>query len=674
MKPHSPIACIASATILLSAMYVEQAISQLPDDSRLRQIAGQAPSYADEVRGLLASGADPNVPDSAGRTAVHAAARIGATETLEALLKAGGNPDARDEDGNTPLHFASYAPSAELTVLDSISAIVLLLKDGAEAGSINAEGRTPLHVAAGSHDQPGGVAALLRAGANPNRKDGNESTPLHAAVGPNLGWPGVVETLLDGGADPEMVNRAGLTALQLFVRAAPDQGDTAVALLDAGAGPDRTYPNGDAPLHAAIRSGGSRGKVAVAEALLAGGANPCVRDTEQTIPYQIAPEEGAIRRALDRAGGHELACDRQDAQVGPAVVAAGRVMQVRTRSNLRSGPGTKYDKVGLLEPGDAVRVTGEAGEWLRIEGPQGGEAFIYASLLTEIERAGAPEPACAGQDEGASCWKKIVDRLGCHVWVHHFSPASTVSWSGRCVDGIAHGEGTLAWTRDGRTAFEQTGGLNRGKHHGGWTQRSTDGTVIEAHLVDGVPSGTFAIRHRGGIDSAACEADDLERGYCRVQRIIEHGAMSDGARNGYWTERICWVCQQDDGPSLAVYDTEGPYVNGEKTGHWVEKAMTGPLAGDVDEGSYVDGKKHGNWIEQFQMSRWNTDGYAAIWEGPYVDDERNGRWTVRVNDGLVEEGPLVDGEKHGQWIEREPDGRCRKIEYTRGEHGQTTEC
>ena len=584
-------------------------------------------------------------------------------------------PNARDEDGNTPLHFASYALSAELTVLDSIAAIVLLLKDGAEAGNINAEGRTPLHVAAGSHDQPGGVAALLRAGANPNRKDGDESTPLHAAVGPNLGGPGVVETLLDGGADPEMVNGSGLTALQLFVRAGPDQGDTVATLLDAGADPDRIYANGDAPLHAAIRSGGSPGKVAVAEALLAGGANPCVRDAKQTIPYQIAPEQGAIQRALERAGGHESACDRQDAEVGLKIVAADRVMQVRTRSNLRSGPGTEYDKVGLLELGDAVRVTGQAGEWLRIEGPRGGEAFIFASLLTEIGQAATPEPACAGQDEGASCWKEIPDKPGCHVWARRFDSASTVSWSGPCVDGIAHGEGTLTWTRDGRWSFEQTGALHRGKHRGGWIQHSADGTVIEAHLLDGVADGPFAIFHRGGIDSAACEAGDLEHGYCTKQRIIEAGSMSDGTRGGHWAERICWVCQGDDGPFFTVYNTEGPYVNGGKTGHWVERAMTGPLAGDVDEGTYVDGRKHGNWKEQLQMSQWNTDGYAAIWEGPYVDGKRNGRWTVHANDGLVQEGPLVDGERHGVWIEREPDGGiCREVEYARGEYVRTTEC
>ena len=82
----------------------------------------------------------------------------------------------------------------------------------------------------------------------------------------------------------------------------PDHGDTVTVLIDAGADPDRAYPNGDAPLHAAIRSGGNRGKVEAAEALLAGGADPCVRDSRSYIPYHIAPEGGAIHRALDRAG------------------------------------------------------------------------------------------------------------------------------------------------------------------------------------------------------------------------------------------------------------------------------------------------------------------------------------------------------------------------------------
>ena len=200
-----------------------------------------------------------------------------------------------------------------MLVEESIAAIRVLLRAGADAGRANANGRTPLHLAAGSHDLAAGIAALIRTGADPNRKDRDGATPLHAALD-NRGWPGVVGTLLDGGTDPKRLNAAGLTALQLFVRTGPDQGDTAAMLIDAGADPDRAYPNGDAPLHVTIRSGGSRGKIEVAEALLAGGADPCVRDARRYTPYNIAREGGAIHRALDRAGGHDLACDGKEEQ------------------------------------------------------------------------------------------------------------------------------------------------------------------------------------------------------------------------------------------------------------------------------------------------------------------------------------------------------------------------
>ena len=89
------------------------------------------------------------------------------------------------------------------------------------------------------------------------------------------------------------------------------RGATAAMLIEAGADPNRKYPNGEAPLHAAIRTGGTRGKAAVAEELLAGGADPCIRDAQGFIPYSIATEGGPIHRALDRARGHDLACQGQ---------------------------------------------------------------------------------------------------------------------------------------------------------------------------------------------------------------------------------------------------------------------------------------------------------------------------------------------------------------------------
>ena len=72
-----------------------------------------------------------------------------------------------------------------------------------------------------------------------------------------------------------------------------------------------------------------------------------------------------------------------EAAAGPQVEPADRTMWALKRSNLRSGPGTDHAKMGLLDVGDAVQVTGETGNWLRIEAPGGGEAFVYGPLLTE---------------------------------------------------------------------------------------------------------------------------------------------------------------------------------------------------------------------------------------------------------------------------------------------------
>ena len=174
------------ALALMLAAGAGIAAAETADDRRVRQLAGQAHSYAGDVRALLAKGADPNVPDRNGRTAVHGAASISATETMQALLKAGGNPNRRDKDGNTPLHLASAAAP----VTGFVATIRLLLRADADPGIANGEGRTPLHIAVTRHEQPAAVEALLAHGADANRRDRRGSTPLHAALGHNPGWPG----------------------------------------------------------------------------------------------------------------------------------------------------------------------------------------------------------------------------------------------------------------------------------------------------------------------------------------------------------------------------------------------------------------------------------------------------------------------------------------------------
>ena len=61
------------------------------------------------------------------------------------------------------------------------------------------------------------------------------------------------------------------------------------------------------------------------------------------------------------------------------------VMWADKKSNVRIGPGTSYSKIGLLEPGEEVRVIKHTGNWFRLR-PLAGQArrFVYAPLLTRI--------------------------------------------------------------------------------------------------------------------------------------------------------------------------------------------------------------------------------------------------------------------------------------------------
>lgn len=74
------------------------------------------------------------------------------------------------------------------------------------------------------------------------------------------------------------------------------------------------------------------------------------------------------------------------------VVSVNRLMRAEKGVNLRSGPGTHHDKVGLLQVGEVVWVTGETGNWLRILTRTGRIAFVYAPLLADF-----PRPATANE-------------------------------------------------------------------------------------------------------------------------------------------------------------------------------------------------------------------------------------------------------------------------------------
>ncbi|MEJ2313827.1 MAG: ankyrin repeat domain-containing protein [Nitrospirota bacterium] len=154
----------------------------------------------DEVRRLIALGADVNARDIDGETPLHAAVRWGQAEAAEALLQNGANADARAIYGTTPLHMAARELRADL--------VGVLLAHGASADARDDFGCTPLHDVASRGDEAL-AASLVRAGANPDSGDVLGTTPLHRAA--RAGNAGVEARLIALGADPAIRSSLGRT-------------------------------------------------------------------------------------------------------------------------------------------------------------------------------------------------------------------------------------------------------------------------------------------------------------------------------------------------------------------------------------------------------------------------------------------------------------------------------
>jgi serine/threonine-protein phosphatase 6 regulatory ankyrin repeat subunit B len=191
-----------------------------------------------QVRSNLNAGADANMADSSGSTALHLAAWEGHAEVTKLLVEARANVNVKNNNGFTPLHFAAdqgYVAIVKLLLkngakVDAVAEFpqkTVLPKGGLEQlagadpnapmqlelGTINVNW-TALGLAAGK-GRTDVVEALLAGGADVNVRNGFGDTPLHNAA--KNGNTKVFELLLSKGVDANPKNKLGQTPLDLAV-------------------------------------------------------------------------------------------------------------------------------------------------------------------------------------------------------------------------------------------------------------------------------------------------------------------------------------------------------------------------------------------------------------------------------------------------------------------------
>ena len=163
----------------------------------------------DVVSCLLNHGADINAPMNGKYTALMMACRSQHVRLVKFLLQQGANVQVKDKDGKTALHFA-----CELTFTwkpASCDLLNCLTENGADINALRKDNVTPLMVASinGNVDQ---ITFLIKRGANVHLQDKNGDTALHHAARNMNNSLEIVCALTAAGAS-QMCNNQGLTPL-----------------------------------------------------------------------------------------------------------------------------------------------------------------------------------------------------------------------------------------------------------------------------------------------------------------------------------------------------------------------------------------------------------------------------------------------------------------------------
>lgn len=164
-------------------------------------------------------------------------------------------------------------------------------------------------------------------------------------------------------------------------------------------------------------------------------------------------------------------------------------------------------------------------------------------------------------------------RTNCRVWNQNPAANETITWSGPCEGGLAHGQGVLQWHENGKPGERYEGGMIAGNRHGYGNFVSGDGA-----------------RYKG-------EWRENKRAGQGVQwwpsRNLYDGEWRDGKRHGR---------------GIFVWADGNRYE-----GEWRDDARTGRgiftwANGNRYEGEWLQNRAHGQGTLKRQ-----TDTFAGVW-------------------------------------------------------------
>ena len=162
----------------------------------------------EQVKNLIAQGADFNAKDKGGRTALHHASNKGQVDIAKLLIKRGA-------DVNASIKNEPWTPLLDAASSGQTQVVKLLLENGAKVDEGDSYGYTPLIYALWSRDEEC-VKALISAGADINKLPNENDYPaLFYTV-----WEGYergVKILIDAGANVNAEDENGWTPLHYAI-------------------------------------------------------------------------------------------------------------------------------------------------------------------------------------------------------------------------------------------------------------------------------------------------------------------------------------------------------------------------------------------------------------------------------------------------------------------------